>query len=401
MRRLRPGTRIGSRGGRFGLTAARADRRPLFTGQPAVARRSLLKGSLAALALSPLLQSCGDPGLAFSGVERIPAPDDPDPLGPQRQAQDHRVRADPRGRHHAAHLQLRRLPLPAGAQELREEVRRRHPPLDVQRRRRGADQDRDREPRLRPLLPELRLDRPVDHRRPAAAAQPGLHDQHPQPVEGIPRPVVRPRWSVHAALHDLLHRHRLAQRPGARGGRRSREPLRRPLGHAVQGRHGGPRRLAHRDGHGAAAQRPRHEQHRRGRHRRGPRAAPRAGRHDGPAGDDRPVHRHPRGQVRAEPDVVGRRDQHAVLPAGGHVGRHPALLVPRGRARRGRQRPGRLPRAGQEPRGGPCLHQRPDGRGHRRDQLRVHRLPAAAHRVHARVPRRERVRPREPRADAW
>ena len=42
-----------------------------------MARRSLLKGSLAALALSPLLQSCGDPGLAFSGVERIPSPDNP------------------------------------------------------------------------------------------------------------------------------------------------------------------------------------------------------------------------------------------------------------------------------------------------------------------------------------
>ena len=42
-----------------------------------MARRSLLKGGLAALAVAPLLQSCGDPGLAFSGVERIPAPDDP------------------------------------------------------------------------------------------------------------------------------------------------------------------------------------------------------------------------------------------------------------------------------------------------------------------------------------
>lgn len=41
-----------------------------------MARRSLLKGTLAGLALGPLLQSCGDP-VAFSGVERIPAPDDP------------------------------------------------------------------------------------------------------------------------------------------------------------------------------------------------------------------------------------------------------------------------------------------------------------------------------------
>ena len=66
----------------------------------------------------------------------------PDHLGPQQGQPGDRVRAAPGARQHAADLQLRRLPVPADAQGLREEVRRRHPAVDVQRRRRGADQDR-------------------------------------------------------------------------------------------------------------------------------------------------------------------------------------------------------------------------------------------------------------------
>ena len=77
-------------------------------------------------------------------------------------------------------------------------------------------------------------------------------------------------------------------------------------------------------------------------------------------------------------------------------GRRPALLVPRGRQGRRRQRPGRLPGAGREPGRRARLHQRPARRGHRRDELRLHRLPAAADRVHPGDPGRERVRAAEP-----
>ena len=59
-----------------------------------------------------------------------------------------------------------------------------------------------------------------------------------------------------------------------------------------------------------------------------------------------------------------------------------ALLVPRGRPGRGRQRPVRVPGPGQEPGGRALLHQRPARRQGGRDELRLHRLPAAAGAVH-------------------
>ena len=302
------------------MAAARADRRPPFTAHPAVARRSLLKGGLAALALAPLLQSCGDPGLAFSGVERIPAPDDPIRWDLSDKHEIIESGLTPEAGQHAADLQLRRLPLAAGAQELREEVRRRHPALDLQRRRRGADQDRHREPRVRPLLPELRLARPADHRRPAPAAQPGLHDQH----RATCGPASATRGTTSAGCTRGRTRSTAPASAGApTGSRRRSATATTPTtssGTRVQGRPGDPRRLAHRDGHGAAAQRPRHEQHRRGRHRAWcASSCSTCGNTMRPEGDHRPVHRPARRPVRPEPDVVRRRDQHAVLPAGGHA----------------------------------------------------------------------------------
>ena len=77
MRRWRRGTRIGSRvGGSVGrhpgqIAGHRSQGAPRW---PAV---RCSRAASPRFALAPLLQSCGDPGLAFSGVERIPAPDDP------------------------------------------------------------------------------------------------------------------------------------------------------------------------------------------------------------------------------------------------------------------------------------------------------------------------------------
>ena len=56
------------------------ERRPLFSGRPGVARRTVLKGGLAALALAPLLQACGGDGSGSAGgggAEKIPSPDNP------------------------------------------------------------------------------------------------------------------------------------------------------------------------------------------------------------------------------------------------------------------------------------------------------------------------------------
>ena len=54
------------------------ERRAPFSGRSAVARRSLFKGGLAAAALVPLLQACGDSGSASGGgAQEIPSPDNP------------------------------------------------------------------------------------------------------------------------------------------------------------------------------------------------------------------------------------------------------------------------------------------------------------------------------------
>ena len=55
------------------------ERRPLVSGRSLVGRRSVLRGGLAAAALAPLLQACGDNGTSATGggAEKIPAPDNP------------------------------------------------------------------------------------------------------------------------------------------------------------------------------------------------------------------------------------------------------------------------------------------------------------------------------------
>jgi spermidine/putrescine transport system substrate-binding protein len=54
------------------------ERRPPFSGRSDVARRTVLKGGLAAFALAPLLQACGGDGTTSStGAEKIPSPDNP------------------------------------------------------------------------------------------------------------------------------------------------------------------------------------------------------------------------------------------------------------------------------------------------------------------------------------
>jgi spermidine/putrescine transport system substrate-binding protein len=56
------------------------ERRPPLSGRPDVARRTVLKGGLAALALAPLLQACGGNGSGSAGgggAEKIPSPDNP------------------------------------------------------------------------------------------------------------------------------------------------------------------------------------------------------------------------------------------------------------------------------------------------------------------------------------
>ena len=173
-----------------------------------------------------------------------------------------------------------------------------------------------------------------------AAAQPQLPRQPRQRLGRLPGPVVRRRGPLLGALQRLHDRPRLADRPGARRRRRDGQPLRRALGPGVRRQGGGDRRLAHLHGPGRAPRRHHRRQHRlRRRPRHDPAEPHRAGRGGEAEGDDLDVQRPPLGPARPVPDVVGRRRQRAVLPAGRRVRRRAALLVPRGRHGPGRQRP--------------------------------------------------------------
>ena len=263
-----------------------------------------------------------------------------------------------------------------------------HPALHVQRRRRGSDQDRRREPRVRPLLPELRLPGSAGPGRPAAAAQPGLPDQQRQLVGRLPRPLVRPGRAVHAC--------RTPSTPPASAGAPTGsprtspgpgQPLRRLLGHASTP----------------------------ATWRSSTTGTPRwrwcccaTDQHDINTTDERDIAlvRKQLLELRATMDPQGdHRSMYTDLPAGqyglarcGRATRSTrrttcprtsrstsALLVPLGRQGRGRQRPGGLPGPGPEPGGCALLHQRPAGRRHREAELRLHRLPAAAEAVSRRT----------------
>ena len=157
-------------GGR--LAASPGDRRPPRSrrrrGGPPVAAQGRLPPPRSA----PLLASCGDPGSAFSGVERIPAPDNPVRWHAQRQARaiESGLTPEPgstlRIYNYADYLSPRVL----------KNFEKKYG-VDI---RLSTFNDADEaltkiasgNLELRPLLPELRLARPAGRGRPAAAAEP-------------------------------------------------------------------------------------------------------------------------------------------------------------------------------------------------------------------------------------
>ncbi len=165
---------------------------------------------------------------------RIPSPRTRCPGRSARRTR-HRGGPEAQGRQHAAHLQLRRLPVAADDQGLREEVRRRHQALDVQRCRRGADEDR-LQGTSSSTSTSPATTRWASWSRPICCARsPRLLHQLPQPLDELRQPVVRPRRALHDPLHDLLHGDRLADGHGLHAtSPQYGQPLRRPLGHAVR-----------------------------------------------------------------------------------------------------------------------------------------------------------------------
>ena len=176
----------------------------------------------------------------------------PGHVGHRRRQPADRRRAPARGRAVAA-LQLRRLHRAGGGEVVRGAVRRRGEDLHLQRHRRGDHQDPHRGGSLRPLLPELRPDRPAGDGQARAADQPQLRRQSRQRLGLLPEPVVRRRGALLRALQRLHDRGGLARRPGARRHRRPRQPLRRAVGPGVRRQGRDHRRLAHRDGDGRAS----------------------------------------------------------------------------------------------------------------------------------------------------
>ena len=239
---------------------------------------------------------------------------------------------------------------PRVLKDFEEHVRRRRSGLDVQRRRRGADQDRLRGPRLRRLLPELRLPRPAG-RRPTCC---GRSTTTTSPTSATSGRSSATRGTTTAArytdpVHDLHHRHRLAHRHGRR---RTSPAMNNPYDVFWDTEYAGNMAVID-DWHTAMAM----VLLRNGIYDinttdpkdialvRDQLLEMRA--HHEAAGHDHDVHRPAGRPVRPVPDVVGRRGQPALLPAEQGLRRRAALLVPRGRPGRGRQRPhgGASPRA--------------------------------------------------------
>ena len=152
---------------------------------PGVDRRTLLRNAallgISVPTLDALLAACADAPTGSGGTrrrcERRRAADrlarQPGHVGHRRRQPADRRRAPARGRAAAA-LQLRRLHRAGGGEVVRGAVRRRGEDLHLQRHRRGDHQDPHRGGPVRPLLPELRPDRPAGDGQARAADQPQL-----------------------------------------------------------------------------------------------------------------------------------------------------------------------------------------------------------------------------------
>ena len=329
----------------------------------------MLQGGLAALALAPLLQACGDDGSVSGGggTEKIPSPDNPIrwDLSKANPAIESGLRPEPgstlRIYNYADYLSPRmlkdfekkygvdiRLSTFNDADEALTKIASGNlefdlyfPSYDSLGRLVQADL-------LRPLN--------QDYLPNTGNLWPGFHD-----------PWYDLGCALHRAVHDLQHRHRLAHRPGPRGHRgRSTTPTtcfwdtdvqRRTWRSSTTGTprwrmvllRNGQLDINSTDPDDIAMVR---EQLLELRDTMKPKVT---------IGH---VHRPARRAVRPVPDVVratrSTRSTTCRRASSVDIMRY---WFPEDGTRRGRQRPGRLPRAGQEPGGRPLLHQRPDGRG--------------------------------------
>ena len=217
-------------------------------------------------------------------------------------------------------LQLGAVHLEARAQGLRQEVQRRGQVRDLLQHGAGDPEVPDGRGRRGRVLPDDRLHPQARREQADPAAEPGLHPEHQEPLAGDAGPVLRPGVAVHRAVHDLPHRHGVADRHRAGGGRGRRsdvEPVRdllerrlRRQGRDLRRLSGGP---VARDVPGPRGpdeprrDRPRGDQHGQGSVDRAQR--PRRGQDD----DRRRLLGRPRRQVRAPPGVVRRHPGGALL----------------------------------------------------------------------------------------
>ena len=203
------------------------------------------------------------------------------------------------------------------------------------------------EPRLRPLLPELRLGRQADPGRPAAPAQPRLPGQPQEPLGPVRRPLVGQGRSLHDPLHRLQHRASAGaptsptstSRRTTRRGTSSGTPQYRGNMAILDDWHTAIALVLIRNGYDLNTTSAKDLGVVREQLLEPPLD-------DAAQGHHLDVQRHAGRAVRPGAVLVGRRDQHALLPAEEDRPGHPALLGAPRRSGRGRQRPGRLPRPG-------------------------------------------------------
>ena len=159
----------------------------------------------------------------------LAAPDNPVKWPHRRRQQADRRRARAREGRDAQDLQLRRLSQPSGRQGVRGQV-----PAKIEistfndgdeaitKIRSGVDFDiyNANYTEISRLV-NGGLIRPLNH---------SYIPEHQERVAELHQPLVRPGVALHRSLHHLHHRHRLADRPGARRYRRDEESVRRVVG---------------------------------------------------------------------------------------------------------------------------------------------------------------------------
>ena len=189
--------------------------------RPQLARRDLLRGGFwltVGIGAAPLVAACGGSDTAGRVNRRGPVPvgatrPSGDPAAQGQQSADRRwPRA--RGRRHLQYSQLRPVHGAGRHEGLRREAQRLGPGHALQQLRRDARQDPPTGRVVRPRFSRPERAEQDGLRRSAAAAQPLVYSAPHERVAGIPGSLVRQGRALHGAVHHLRHGRDVSSRSG-------------------------------------------------------------------------------------------------------------------------------------------------------------------------------------------